>query len=282
MKNVPKAQPDRGQRYDDGETALPTLILDKQDSVGGFGGCEFDSGCNLSGVKKVYIYVGSAVLLERQSMYTSTIRRIYFEFETPFDASSNNFMGRLSPTYEATSTLWSIIGSSPCVLDVDASDPIVKIDVWTDEVLANAVRFHFRSGAISETYGTKPARRPDPISFEGRSRGHSRLVGLHGRYGGAIDRLGFRFAVLPRRTGTARTQDVSTVVTETETECGSSWDATTVSTDPVVRVEELLVHRHKSERTNGTSPSDGTAPPEYIATIRASAVAGSVAGGGGC
>mmetsp|Transcript_3484 Transcript_3484/g.7956 ORF Transcript_3484/g.7956 Transcript_3484/m.7956 type:complete len:316 (+) Transcript_3484:145-1092(+) len=278
MKNVRKPQPDRGQRDDDGETALPTLICDKQDSVGGFGGYEFDSGCNLSGVKKVYVYIGSTILFGRLSLYPSTIRRIYFEFETPINALSKNFTGRLSPTYGAKSTLWSIIGSSPCVLEVDANDPIVKIDVWTDTVLANAVRFHFRSGAISETYGTKPARRPDPVSFEGRSRGNSRLVGLHGRYGSAIDRLGFSFVVPPPpRTGTAQTQDFSTVVTVAETEGDtSSWDATTLSTDPVVQVEEMLAHRQTSESTHGNSPSGGNTPPEYIATIRASAVTGSV------
>ena len=61
-------------------------VLDRQDSVGGLGGHLFDSGCNLSGLRKVHIELGGYQYENRR--YPSLIKRIFLVFNNhPTDSN---------------------------------------------------------------------------------------------------------------------------------------------------------------------------------------------------
>lgn len=161
------------------------LILDKPQPVGGSGGQRFDSGCNLSGVAKVHIECG---YINMSGFYScvcrSTIKRIYLEFNKPSDPQC-----RKEPSYHGFEYKRPDDRMRTFVLD--PNDEIVKIVVWTEGTLANAVCFHTRMGLISQTYGI-PKDGTETVEFHG-GKGR-RLVGVYGRFGYVIDSLGFTFA----------------------------------------------------------------------------------------
>ena len=75
-------------------------LLDKQDFVGGNGGYLFDSGCNVTGLRKVYM---EQVCMEHgkykydncNKIHPYLIKRIFLEFNnSPTDFSLNTKHGR--------------------------------------------------------------------------------------------------------------------------------------------------------------------------------------------
>eukprot|EP00534_Pseudo-nitzschia_fraudulenta_P014246 CAMPEP_0201248244 /NCGR_PEP_ID=MMETSP0852-20130820/56057_1 /ASSEMBLY_ACC=CAM_ASM_000632 /TAXON_ID=183588 /ORGANISM="Pseudo-nitzschia fraudulenta, Strain WWA7" /LENGTH=93 /DNA_ID=CAMNT_0047546933 /DNA_START=5 /DNA_END=286 /DNA_ORIENTATION=+ len=84
------------------------------------------------------------------------------------------------------------VGDATAEISSSDSGRIVRIDVWTDGTLVNALRFRFDSGEITETYGMPLSCEPT-ASFEGKCPG-SILVGIHGRFSGVLDKLGFSFS----------------------------------------------------------------------------------------
>jgi hypothetical protein len=176
----------------------PKVIIDRQNPHGGNRGRLFDSGCNLSGVRKVHIHTGPFQGREYH-YHDSAIKRIFLEFETALQPGRTR-----TPSYplwgwraEGDETRYppSLYPTTERTFVVDPEDPIVRIDVWSNYQIVTAIRFHLESGSISEIYGmvgTQNGLNP-PVVFEGRRPG-SRLVGVHGFYSGVIDTLGFTFA----------------------------------------------------------------------------------------
>ena len=204
----------------------PKVAIDKQEAVGGNGGYFFDSGCNLFGLRKVHVNCGPFDWNNKH--YASTIKRIFLEFERPTHSQQGKY---LSPSY----VQYAVYGdSATTTFEIDADDSIVRIDVWASDDLVNAVQFYLKSGLVSELYGAPYIYGSKLTSFVGKNP-DSKLVGVHGRFGGVIDKLGFNFASLaPDKNGfpplpvdsddtksTVVTEDVST---ETDEEGNASWD----------------------------------------------------------
>merc|ERR1712183_1011047 len=160
------------------------ISVDKQEAVGGKGGGEFDSGCNLSGICKVHIHHGNFFFGNKFAYYNCVIKRIFLEFNKP---TQSNKKQKGEPWYGQHGTNGHTTENT---ILLNSNDRIVKIDVWTDGFIVNAIRFVMKSGTISQIYG-RPAG--SYKSFEGKNE-KSQLVGIHGRYGGIIDSLGFTFA----------------------------------------------------------------------------------------
>lgn len=157
--------------------------VDQQKPVGSTreGGQVFDSGCNVSGVRKVCVRHGRVPITWFK--YQHVIKDIVLEFNENFDDADDD-----------NSNSATMNTDSESVLKIDRDDCINRIDVWTDNKFVTAVRFHLASGCKSKIYGVLPDPSPPPISFRG-NRSVSRLVGVHGTRGkGFLQRLGFTFA----------------------------------------------------------------------------------------
>jgi hypothetical protein len=177
----------------------PPHLLSNIAAFGGDGGGMFDSGCNLSGVKKVRIECG--YMKHNGTKYMNTIKRIWLDFHTPSLGEDVIFHGYAA---DGTSGWDKFIGAynTTFTFELGGEDQIVKIVVWSDGILANAVQFHTEMGIISPMYGM-PATPANSFTFQGRCDSDSRLVGVHGRFGGAIDKLGFSFATFITVGGTS-------------------------------------------------------------------------------
>ena len=122
------------------------IRMDKQKAIGGRGGYSrlFDSGCNLSGVMKVIIRLSENL----------KIHSIYLDFARP---------NGLVPFYMETKTQpinrWYIERD----FEVNAGDSIVRIDVWTENDILQALQFHTKHALISELFGV-PDANPDAHS----------------------------------------------------------------------------------------------------------------------
>mmetsp|Transcript_30448 Transcript_30448/g.37052 ORF Transcript_30448/g.37052 Transcript_30448/m.37052 type:complete len:190 (-) Transcript_30448:186-755(-) len=156
------------------------LTMYKHKAVGGNGGYSFDSGCNPSGVTKVHIECG--YMRFHGFTYLSTIKRIFLEF-------SSSCGEQKVPMYHGCGVEKS--DNKTFTFYATASDPIAKVNVWSDERVAKAVQFETRNGVISPMYGITEAGETLTV-FQGGNDAH--LVGIHGRFGGLIDMLGFTFA----------------------------------------------------------------------------------------
>ena len=208
--------------FDEYAPSHPMVVLDKQNAVGGKGGYLFDSGCNLSTLQRVHIQSGDFEW--NSKTYPCTIKRIFFDFEKPLESSQSKSQPKesLTPFYRGLGVSGEY---TETIFEMDANDSIVRIDVWTSEDLVNAVQFHMKSGLVSELYGAPYIDGPLLTTFEGKSPA-SKLVGVHGSFGGVMNKLGFTFA-----TGTVFDDDIgfpplteeSTDVTTKEDDDDSSW-----------------------------------------------------------
>ena len=160
-----------------------SVTLDKQTAVGAPGVNLFDSGCNLSGLRKVHIYCGR--FHNNRIDFRSTIKRLFLEFDKPSNSSTIR-----EPSYNGIG-MFIQSGDVENILELNPNDSIVRIDVWTNNILVNGIQFFMKSGAVSELYGV-PNIKP-PITFQGKQPG-SKLVGIHGCFGGVVYKLGFTFA----------------------------------------------------------------------------------------
>ena len=122
-----------------------TVALDQQTAVGGKGGIAFDSGCNLSGLRKVHIHCGP-FYHEGVDTYDSTIKRIFLEFDKPFHLKD----ARGEPSYNGCGIGMNKDRDTQSIFELNPSDSIVRIDVWNDGFVVNAIRFFMKSGAISQ------------------------------------------------------------------------------------------------------------------------------------
>lgn len=190
MKMTSSKPLDKGQKH-------PKVLIDKQEAVGCSDvGTVFDSGCNLSGIRKVHMLYGNYCRrVGRGSQDVYVIRKIFLEFEKPM-----NSIG-LSPTYNGEPFAAQYFRT----FDVFEDDAIVKVDVWTTEKYVTGIRFHLKSGSVSELFGEPLDPSQPPSSFEGKHPG-SKLVGIHGLYSKGISngycgyrdtyKVGFTFATV--------------------------------------------------------------------------------------
>jgi Jacalin-like lectin domain len=162
-------------------TLEPGMILSNFPPVGGDGGGLFDSGCNPSGVVKVRIECG--YIKHNGTKYMNTIKRIWLDFQDPSPESDSIFYG-----YPVHGTGLFDTPNKTFTFPLGKDDQIVRVVVWSDGVLANAVQFHTEAGIISAMYGM-----PGPDATSSEFQGHT-LVGVYGRFGVVIDKLGFSFA----------------------------------------------------------------------------------------
>lgn len=172
------------------EQPYPKVVIDQQEAVGSSNGegFLFDSGCNLSGVRKIHIYVD--LITRKDGFSYPVIKRIGLEFETPFQTGECLF-----PSYNTGGKSTS---GSLRTIDIDKNDFIVRIDVWTPKI--HPITGHKIPFVTGIRFGSGSSRVPD-ASFEGNDSG-SKLVGVHGFYAKAIVKLGFTFAtVTPTDTG---------------------------------------------------------------------------------
>ena len=160
------------------------LTMSKLPAVGGNGGNLFDSGCNPSRVKKVRIECG--YFLFHKTEYVSTIKRLWFEFDhRQTDLAKGDVFYNGCPK--------NTDGNKMATFELYPNDEIVKIVVWSDNKLAHAVQFHTEMGIVSPMYGI-PLPNSTATEFQGEDG--SRLAGVHGRFGAAMDKLGFSFVTL--------------------------------------------------------------------------------------
>ena len=183
-----------GKSFD--EEKNPTVTLDKQKAVGGDSYNMFDSGCNLSGLRKVHMYWDYNTKSTCHSGSRSTIKRIFLEFDKP--SRSND---RREPSYNNGIAMSKISDDTLSIVEVNTNDPIVRIDVWTNGSIVNGIQFFMRSGAISQLYGMTVNPNNPATTFEGKGP-CSELVGVHGCCGeavGGINKLGFTFATFKNK-----------------------------------------------------------------------------------
>ena len=155
----------------------------KKSAIGGSGGHLFDSGCNLSGLRKVHVYCGPFEF--DGTFYPSCILRVFLEFQ---DSTT-------TPEYIG-------FNHEPAAIQtfgVEEGDKISKIEVWHDKKCVTGLQIHTVSGRVSHLFGT-------PLKFHSKSMfqaekvdgGNGKimmdLVGIHGSFGGLIDSVGFTFA----------------------------------------------------------------------------------------
>lgn len=163
---------------------FPTVPVDakacqsrKPKAAGGSGGVPFDSGCDPSGIEVIRIKVG------QQAHYRSTIKRVYLDYKQPefSDAGTDAMYHGWSSDHHQDTEF---------TVKLNPRDPVVKAVVHTDGKRANAVQFHTRSGIISPMYGiASSGSQLKAVEFSG-----DKLVGVYGRFGDAMDSLGFAFA----------------------------------------------------------------------------------------
>ena len=169
------------------EQKYPKVLIDKQEAVGDRDsgrGYMFDSGCNLSGVRKIHVCLGTSTNHINQIKYYQTIERIFLEFETTMHSDKH-----LTPFYDVGG---AFSGSGiRRILKVDKNDSIARIDVYRHGYTPCGIQFHLNSGAVSELYGS--TGNSGATSFEGNHPG-SKLVGVHGLYSKSIVKVGFTFA----------------------------------------------------------------------------------------
>ena len=170
-----------------GDKEHTKVVIERQEAVGGNGGHLFDSGCNLFGLRTVHIKCGP--FESNSKSYTCLIKRIFLEFERPTHSPEGSYQ---SPSYLGLNVYGNSSGYN---FEVDADDSIVRIDVWASDDFVNALQFHLKSGLVSELYGTPYIFGSELTSFEGKNP-NSKLVGVHGRFSGVIDKLGFTFAAI--------------------------------------------------------------------------------------
>ncbi|CAB9501762.1 unknown protein [Seminavis robusta] len=175
-------------------------------------GYQFDSGCNLSGVKKVYVECGKYYW-----EYGSVMKRIVLEFNNSGDDNPH----QAAVIYHAQDAHKAEGGNKTFTMDVKPNDPITKVVVWADHRLVTAVQFHMASGRISPVYGI-PVSSSETKTFEGPHGQHSALVGLYGTYNSALCSIGFTFAATNASdevdgTMSLNTEDLSSVITSFST-----------------------------------------------------------------
>ena len=162
----------------------------KEHDVGGDGGYVFDSGCNPSGVTKIHILCGHFRSYKKE--YKWAILRVFLEFA---DSPSSKH-----PSYH----VYEISRGTPSTFVVSPGDKITKIVIWADELSAHALQIHTKNGIISELYGCLD-QDSKPHVFHGdstyRIRDDIELVGVYGKCGELLVRLGFRFAEVVTRQG---------------------------------------------------------------------------------
>ena len=167
------------------------VVIDKQEAAGRPYGDLFDSGCNLSGVSKVYISY------RYDNTKGTEIERIFLEFRKPLQQSEPEV-----PFYHGWPPQKEHGKLTERIFDVDDNDSIVRIDVWArceSYYYVGAIQFHLESGLISQLYGVPMKRKngqdKTPISFE-RKNLDSQLAGIHGHFlNNKIRNLGFTFAM---------------------------------------------------------------------------------------
>ncbi|CAB9498780.1 Jacalin-related lectin [Seminavis robusta] len=176
---------------DQKEEPTTKLSLAKIPGVGGNGGRPFDSGCNPTGVWQVHVECGPifSYVLQNGKYYTSTVKRIFLRFHK---TCSNRGDAIYYHWYPAGLN----VGTKKYFFNVNDGDSIVKTVVWSDGFLVNAIQFYTEKGIVSPMYGLP---RPESLESEFKGPQGSQLVGIHGRYGAAIDKLGFSFAKVNER-----------------------------------------------------------------------------------
>lgn len=160
-------------------------IAEKLAATGGDGGHPFDSGCMPSGIAKVVIQCGAWFGPPLSRHYKWIVKRIYVhgpkvESENPRELPI--YLG--FPVHPDSS-------DRTLTFDLAVDDQIVKVVVWNGERVVTAVQFYTRRGLISPLYGFHGANDKETV-FEGKTS-DSHLAGVHGRFGGVIDKLGFTF-----------------------------------------------------------------------------------------
>eukprot|EP00532_Pseudo-nitzschia_australis_P018037 CAMPEP_0168310682 /NCGR_PEP_ID=MMETSP0142_2-20121227/66958_1 /TAXON_ID=44445 /ORGANISM="Pseudo-nitzschia australis, Strain 10249 10 AB" /LENGTH=248 /DNA_ID=CAMNT_0008263521 /DNA_START=1079 /DNA_END=1825 /DNA_ORIENTATION=+ len=236
--------------YWDKKDAPKRVVLDKQEAVGRNWGESFDSGCNISGLRKIHICLGP--YQKNESSYF-IIKRISLEFDNPSHSDE-----KLEPFY-CFADMNVNKKDTMRVFEFGNDDSVVRVDVWTDDRCVSAVQSHSDEklepfyGFVDMVVTTKDIMRvfefgnddsvvrvdvwtddrcvsavqfcmesgavsqlygshsnTPPNAFL-RGGPCSKLVGIHGLYHGVIHKLGFTFAEVTSTTHDG--EDISTVTT---------------------------------------------------------------------
>jgi hypothetical protein len=157
-------------------------LLDKQEAVGGTGGRYlFDSGCNVTGLRKVHIEQG------KDGCCWYVIKRIFLEFNNHTDSNQDTKQER-HPQYFH----YYNVSTKLSTFELNPNDHIIKVNVWSDDDFVTGISFFLMSGTVSQLYGA-PSKSDTVSTFEGKNG--ATMVGIHGCFSEcAIERLGITFA----------------------------------------------------------------------------------------
>jgi hypothetical protein len=150
-------------------------LLDKQEAVGGTGGSIFDSGCNVTGLRKVHMEC---------CLYV--IKRIFLEFNNHTDSNQDTKQERHPQYFD-----YYNVDNKLSTFELNPNDHIIKVNVWSDDDFVTGISFFLMSGTVSQLYGL-PSEFDTLTTFEGKNG--ATMVGIHGCFGEVIDRLGITFA----------------------------------------------------------------------------------------
>ena len=116
---------------------------------------------------------------------------VFLEFNKPADSNLDTKQERHPQYFGINVAVGAVNTNKISSFDlVDPNNPIVKVNVWTDEFVTG-VSFTLNSGTTSQVYGA-PSKSDTLTTFEGKNG--STMVGIHGCFGSVIDRLGITFA----------------------------------------------------------------------------------------
>jgi hypothetical protein len=132
------------------------------DGTGGDGGCSFDTGRNIAGVRKVKVWT-----------FCEYIRAIALEFN------------------DGTDTLQTVQAANDCggprEVVVPPGEKIIKVLVWANKARVEAIQFLMNGGTVSPRFGQGSAN--TPVEYSGKT-GEECLVGMYGASGTEITRGG--------------------------------------------------------------------------------------------
>jgi hypothetical protein len=157
-------------------------LLDKQEAVGGTGGSIFDSGCNVTGLRKVHMEQGKYDF----GCYRYVIKRIYLEFNNHTDSNQDTKQERHPQYFD-----YYHVDNKLSTFELNPNDHIIKVNVWSDDDFVTGISFFLMSGTVSQLYGL-PSEFDTLTTFEGKNG--ATMVGIHGYCSDFIDRLGITFA----------------------------------------------------------------------------------------
>lgn len=172
------------QQTPDLRTLVDITNVVRMPGYGGNGGSLFDSGVNPSGVAKVQLELGyfswfSALYPHGcKSPHVCVVKRFHVSFRDGMDTSHAIYHGQ--PVDQEGE-------NARCVFSIPRGDSISSISIWSDQYCVNAIHITLASGVMSPMFGT-PSHSASMAVINTQNQ---TVLGIHGRYGGVMDKLGF-------------------------------------------------------------------------------------------